>query len=246
MLHDIWTVAWKEWREYLVGQGGGRFGRLRSLAIILIAGAFIAFSSGAQWATSPLAFLLSSVYLPMVLTLTMVADSFAGERERHTLETLLASRLSDRAILFGKIAALTSYGWLLGLVGAVLSIVIANIGALHEAPFFYTPQTALGIVGLGVLASGLIAGAGCLVSLRAPTVRQAQQTLSLLVIAPFVIGVIGMQLVPESAQANLLNTLSGLDGRAALLVGVLALVTIDGTLVAIALARFRRDRLLLD
>jgi ABC-2 type transport system permease protein len=180
MLQDIWTVCWKEWREYLVGQGGGRFGNLRVLALIVSAGAFIAFSSGAGWATSPIALLVSGVYFPLVLTLTMVADSFAGERERHTLETLLASRLSDGAILLGKVAALTSYGWLFGLVGAVLSIVLANIGALQEAPFFYTPS------------------------------------------------------------------ISGLDGRTALLIGVLALVMLDGALVAIALARFRRDRLVLD
>lgn len=246
MLHDVWTMVWKEWREYLVGQGGGRFGNLRVLAIILIAGAFIAFSSGAGWATSPIALLAIGVYLPLVLTLTMVADSFAGERERHTLETLLVSRLSDRAILLGKVAALTSYGWLFGLVGAIVSIVIANFGAIHEAPFFYTPSIAVGVAGLGLLSSGLMASAGCLVSLRAPTTRQAQQTLSLLVIAPLVVGVIGMQLMPSSAQAGLLNTLSGLDGRTALLLSVLALVALNGALVAIALARFRRERLILD
>lgn len=66
------------------------------------------------------------MYFPLVLTLTMVADSFAGERERHALETLLASRLSDRAILLGEAAALTSYGWLFGLVGAIMSIAVAK------------------------------------------------------------------------------------------------------------------------
>jgi len=246
MLQDIRTVWWKEWREYLAGPGGGRFGSLRVLAIIVIAGAFIAFSAGAGWATSPLALLATGVYFPLVLTLTMVADSFAGERERHTLETLLASRLSDRAILLGKIAALTSYGWLFGLMGAVLSIVVANLGALNEAPFFYTPQIALGIVGLGLLAAGLMASAGCLISLRAPTTRQAQQTLSLLVFVPLVVGVVGAQFVPPSVRANLLNTVSGLDGRTAVLVGVLALVALNGVFVALALARFRRDRLILD
>ena len=101
-------------------------------------------------------------------------------------------------------------------------------------------------MGLGLLASGLMASAGCLVSLRAPTTRQAQQTLSLLAFVPLVLGVVGVQLVPSSARADLLNTLSGLDGRTAVLIGVLALVMLDGALVAIALARFRRDRLILD
>ena len=42
---------------------------------------------------------------------SLVADSFAGERERHTLETLLASRLPDRAILAGKLLVPVAVAW---------------------------------------------------------------------------------------------------------------------------------------
>ena len=34
------------------------------------------------------------MWFSLLLVINVVADSFAGERERHTLETLLASRLS--------------------------------------------------------------------------------------------------------------------------------------------------------
>jgi ABC-type Na+ efflux pump permease subunit len=56
----------------------------------------------------------------------MITDSIAGERERQTLETLLASRLPDRAILLGKVAAITLLGWLLLALGALP-------GILHQA-----------------------------------------------------------------------------------------------------------------
>ena len=57
----------------------------------------------------------------------MIADSFAGERERHTLETLLASRLSDRAILFGKIAACIAYGWLMAMLCVLVGTITENV-----------------------------------------------------------------------------------------------------------------------
>ena len=42
-----------------------------------------------------------------------VPDPLPRERERHTLETLLASRLSDRAILLGKIGAAVGFEWVI-------------------------------------------------------------------------------------------------------------------------------------
>ena len=36
---------------------------------------------------------------------TLIVDAVAGERERHTLETLLASPASDTGIIVGKMAA---------------------------------------------------------------------------------------------------------------------------------------------
>lgn len=237
----------KEWREYLGGRGGARFsGGLRSLALILIFGALMPFSLGAKWVMSPLALLFDGVYFPLILTLTVVADSFAGERERHTLETLLASRLSDRAILLGKVAAITSYGWLFGLCAALVGVVVANIRALQLAPFFYTPWIAGGIAVFGLLSSALMASAGCLVSLRAPTMRQAQQTLSGAFAVLLFGGLIGLQLVPAADRAWLIGALAGVGVELTLAVAAIGLLVVDGVLVTAALARFRRDRLILD
>lgn len=247
MLRDILTMCWKEWREYLIGRGGSRFGGgLRSLALILIFGAFIPFSQGVSWASSPLAVLFDGVYFPLILVLTVVADSFAGERERHTLETLLASRLSDRAILLGKFVALTIYGWLFGLLAAIVGIVVANIGGFHAAPFFYTADIVLGITIFSLLSSALMASAGCLVSLRAPTIRQAQQTLSTAFAVLFFGSMIGLQFVPTSQRARLFGTPAQLNVITVVLVAALVLLLVDVALVAAALTRFRRDRLMLD
>jgi ABC-2 type transport system permease protein len=56
-----------------------------------------------------------------------LGDAIAGERERHTLETLLASRISDRAILLGKVIVTTGYAWGTALLGLLFGLFVANL-----------------------------------------------------------------------------------------------------------------------
>ena len=72
--------------------------------MIAVFGVFLPLQNGASWVTSPIT-MVYWAWMPLMLVTGVIADSFAGERERHTLETLLASRLPDRAILLGKVAA---------------------------------------------------------------------------------------------------------------------------------------------
>src|SRR5688572_30714367 len=101
-MNDAWWIARKEWRE-LLGQGGmqGRQGMLLFLGAF---GLLLPLMNGRAWIESPLLAVTWS-WVPMFLVMTVIADAFAGERERHTLETLLATRLSEPAILFGKMGA---------------------------------------------------------------------------------------------------------------------------------------------
>ena len=50
------------------------------------------------------------------MIISFIGDAIAGERERHTLETLLASRMPDRAILLGKVIAIVLYAWGMGVL----------------------------------------------------------------------------------------------------------------------------------
>jgi ABC-2 type transport system permease protein len=95
---------WKEWKELLQLQGSSRSGRAGLLIMIAIFGIVMPLQWGTMWVESGASLTLWLV-IPMMLAVTIVANTFAGERERHTLETLLASRLSDRAILLGKLSA---------------------------------------------------------------------------------------------------------------------------------------------
>jgi ABC-2 type transport system permease protein len=244
-MRDVLSVAWKEWRELLQLNGSLRGGRF-SLAILLaVFGVFLPLQAGAEWVQSP-ATVFYWGWVPLMLVGSAVADSIAGERERHTLETLLASRLPDTAILMGKVLAAVSYGWGLVLVMLALSLVTVNLTA-RTGPWLLFPwRFALGAPLLALLGAGLAATGGVLVSLRAPTVRQAAQTLNVGILLLIFIPVLAIRALPDSwkAQAGAWTMTIGIDGLLWVSVALLALV--DLALLAAAFARFRRARLVLD
>ncbi len=100
-MSDIWTMVWKEWRDALFP--GGKVEPLRPLVFIALLGIIWPLITGQSWLTVSTAMVLLTVFFPFFYILNYIGDAFAGERERHTLATLLASRISDRAILWGKV-----------------------------------------------------------------------------------------------------------------------------------------------
>src|SRR5436309_9767960 len=103
MDRDIATVFWKEWKEIVLERASGGSG-LRPLVMVGLVGIVVPLRVGAERYLGPQS-LVGLIVIALAAVLAVVPDAFAGERERHTLETLLASRLTDRAILFGKLAA---------------------------------------------------------------------------------------------------------------------------------------------
>jgi ABC-2 type transport system permease protein len=249
MITDIVTVAQKELKEIIQARAGGRLstrgGWLNLLLIIGVFGVFLPYQNGPGWIDSPGTLLLWA-WVPLFLVSSVTADSFAGERERHTLETLLASRLSDQAILLGKVAAAVLYGWGLALVSVVLGLITVNVAFWDGAPRLYPANIAVAGVLLGLLGAGLSATAGVLVSLRASSVRQAAQTLSLGIMLLLFVPILGLQALPAGTQEALFARLMGL-GLNQILVGVVGvLLLLDLGLLAAGMARFKRARLILD
>jgi hypothetical protein len=115
MLGDIWTVMWKE-RKGLLRIRGSRTRALLTLLVPVLMIAMVApLQLGREWVDGAWS-LVGAFLIPMILIGITIPESFAGERERHTLETLLASRLPDRAILFGKVGLAVAYGWIMTLL----------------------------------------------------------------------------------------------------------------------------------
>jgi len=247
MIADILAVLWKEMKELSLRQGRGLGrGLLGTLIIPLVFGIFLPWQEGRRWvSTSPFP-LIFSVWMPLLFVSSVVADSFAGERERHTLETLLASRLSEGAILFGKLAAAVSYAWGMTMISLLLGLVTVNLIYGRGELLLYPAETAGSMVLLSLLGAGLMGGIGVLVSLRSPTVRQAQQVMSLVSMV-LLFGVIyGLRALPLAWREALLRPLLAAGVKQVVLFALAALLLLDGVLLAAAMARFRRARLILD
>jgi ABC-2 type transport system permease protein len=175
-MNDIWTMIWKETKDSVLQ--GGLSALIRPLLLIGILGIVLPLRLGLQWLalTPPVVGLV--LYIPLTVILSFVGDAIAGERERHTLETLLASRISDRAILLGKIIVTTGYAWGTALIGLLLGLVVANLSKGQGSWEFYTHvDLLLEALALSLLASLLGVSGGVLISMRSATVRQAQQIL---------------------------------------------------------------------
>jgi ABC-2 type transport system permease protein len=245
MIGDVLTIAWKDLREVLLQAGTLRRSLRGLLFSFLIFGVFLPLQIGPDLVREPAA-ILPFAWVPLLLASGVVADGIAGERERHTLETLLASRLSDRAILLGKVVAAIAYGWGFMLVSAAVGLVTVNVAHAGHGILLYTPA-ALALLGVfGLLGAALVACGGSLVALRAPTVRQAAQNMNLAIFAVVLIPVLGLQVLPQDVRRQVFTTLSGLDW---LTIGVGAaaiLAVVDLLLLAAAMARFQRAKLILD
>ena len=257
-MRDLLVVAQKELRE-IVGAGGGRRGMVRELVFVAIFGLFFPLSQAEAWRMGvvPAAFVL---LIPLFLVGPHVADSFAGERERKTLETLLATRLPDAAIFLGKVFAVCAYAWavtFLILVASLATLNATGAGRPEALPgfpapdpgFFLYPAFVWAAWGLGSAATSLLLGAiGTFVSLRAKTVRAAAQALTIplfLIIFGASAGLpVAWRALPEATRDQLTavaGTMSALDFVIGLAV---ALLLLDAALLWIGVRRFRRDTLI--
>jgi ABC-2 type transport system permease protein len=236
-MSDILTMVWKESKDVLF-QGGWR-SLIRPLFVIGIMGIYLPLQFGPQWvALTPIGMLLL-LWIPFFVVISFIGDAIAGERERHTLETLLASRMPDRSILLGKIVATVLYAWGMGILSLLLGLVLVDLLRTQGNWMFYPLDLFVDALVLILLASVLATSAGVLVSLKASTVRQAQQILSVGTIV-FVFG------VTFALRALPANIVSSLTYPQFLLSAMVVLAVLDAILLGLSLVSFQRSRLILS
>lgn len=237
-MNDIWTMIWKETKDSVLQ--GGRSALIRPLLAIGVLGILLPWRLGLQWLELTPVVVVFALYIPFIIITSFVGDAIAGERERHTLETLLASRMPDRAILLGKVIVTMGYAWGMTLIGLLLGLVAANLSKGQGSWEFYTHgDLFLEALALSLLTSLLATSAGVLISLRAATVRQAQQTLALSTLGLVGGGVLVLKVVPA-------NVISSFTYPQILLIVIAVLAVLDAILLGVTLVRFQRSRLILS
>jgi ABC-2 type transport system permease protein len=233
LLYDSWIIAVKEWREW----GGVRARIAWVVLIVLLAG----------WSISaphllggldggPLVVAILSAAFPLALAGIMITDVLAGERERHTLETLLASRLPDRAIMLGKVIAVTVAGWvllLLAMLPGFFQHVFVKVAGYEQYDLRYLGAAA---VTFGALCIMLIVLLGALNSLYIASARFAL-LLTVMCVGSLVLGVSGLTAwwIMHQDSTAVLPLIGG---------SILGLVILNGCLLAWLLLSGHRDRML--
>ena len=181
-----------------------------------------------------LAIMAVPLYLIMSLTVSIAGacDSFAGEKERKTLEALLYTPTTDGELLLGKLLS----AWLpaLGVAwgGFLLYSVMANLAAwpVMGRVFFPTTMWVILAVWVAPAVAGLGVGAMVLISSRARTYQEAYQLGGM--VAVLIVGLLILQV-------------SGVMVFSAWLVALLGLLfwAIDAALLWFGRRGFRRTKL---
>lgn len=247
-MSGLGAVFWKEVREQYL-RGGRPTVSLVVFAILDVVVGIVApvligqardlgraefLVAAATLAVSALA--LSSLALPI----SVVIDAVAGERERHTLETLLASPARDRDIVLGKAFAILAF---VAAQAVALGILCMATWSIFAGALGFAAGLAFLVGGsvLSLLASSYTTGLGLFISQRARTVKSGQTILAYCMMPFFLLpSLLGPTLRAQVRGASPL-WLAGVGG----LVVTVVFLGLNTTFWALALTRFRRDRLLL-
>lgn len=244
MIGDIRTVIWKEWRSLAYGQNR------RQLVVIVVMLSFWAvwlpIQTGAGWMRDGVISLLVSVLLPGLVVAVTIPPAFAGERERKTLATLLATRLPDEAILFGKLVVPLVLGCVALVAVLAVSLVAANAASWDGSPRFYDPVVVVPNLLIGFCVALMVAALGVAISLRARRVQDAQQLISLMLTVPAIgLGILAFGAIQLTGGVQqLAERFEGISGWIPALIAAGVLAAIDVALLAVARRRFRRNRLI--
>jgi ABC-2 type transport system permease protein len=249
MINDLSTMIWKESRSLLRYQGR-RSQLLISMAPPLLVAILLPWLMGMDWAYGYFPLFLSLV-IAMVVNSLAVPDSFAGERERHTLETLLASRLPNLAILLAKMLISVIFSLGVTLFVLLLSLVTLNVFHWEGELIFYRLEVFIATLVFSLAIAVLVAALGVLISMRAPTVQEAQQKLfSILMLPPMLLGFLPMIFLalPDNPAAREIfgEILINFNADLAVWIIIGIFMMIDTGLLFLVVKRFKRARLVLD
>lgn len=171
--------------------------------------------------------------IPVALTPAVAADSFVGERERNSLEPLLAAPIGVGHVLFGKLVAALIPSVLGTWLGVLVfwALTLVSRSPLYPRVLIADPDWLFSLVVVTPLVSLFTAGVAALISTRVSGYRVAYQ-LNGLIVLPVV-----LVLIPATAFLFLVTNAALL--QVALLFGVL-----DVAAIVWARRLFTRERLI--
>jgi len=171
--------------------------------------------------------------IPVMSSSVIAADSFAGEKERNTLEALLATPITDSELLLGKIFVSFIPGMGVTIIGFILYVLTVNVLTVDIFGQYIMP-TVSWLVLIFVLSPAIAllgVGTTVIISARVKGFREAQQLSALLVLP-----VIGLLFGQGSGYLLL--------GSNAMIILALFIGAIDVVVFRFGLRLFQRENIL--
>lgn len=141
-----------------------------------------------------LVYMLAPMFLimPLMVSAILAADSFAGEKERKTLEALLYTPTTDRELFTAKLLGAWTAAVAVGLLSFIVYAVMVNAAGWHSIGHIFFPNWMW--IALVLWVTPAVAGLGLVVmvfvSVRAQGFQDAYQTGGLVVL-PVILLMVG-------------------------------------------------------
>ncbi|HSF82321.1 MAG TPA: ABC transporter permease subunit [Anaerolineales bacterium] len=182
-----------------------------------------------------LVYMMAPLFLliPLMVSTVIAADSFAGEKERKTMEALLYTPTTDRELFVAKLLSSWLAALAVALVGFALYAIMVNAAAWPQMQRIFFPNALWLVLIFWVVPAipGLGLGVIVLVSVRAQGFQDAIQMGGFVVLPVMLLGV------------GLLSGAMSFSIAVMFLVG-LVIWLLDGLLIWLGSRSFRRGRLL--
>ena len=166
-------------------------------------------------------------FFPISVSLVIALESFVGEKERHSIEPLLCSPLTDGQLYLGKLLA----AMVPPLVASYLGILVYLIGVYTQIGWTPVPSLILQILLLTAVQAVLMVSGAIVVSSQTTSVRAANLLASFIII-PMAFLIQGEAIIMFWAQYNVLWW------------AILGQAVITGLLIRTGLAYFNREEML--
>ncbi len=173
-------------------------------------------------------FLLMIVgFFPITVSIVIALESFVGEKERHSLEPLLSSPLSNIQLYLGKVFAST----IPPLAAAYMGIIVYLVGLYINLGWVAPIQLLIQIVVLTTVQATVMVSAAVVISTQVTSVR-ASNLLSSFVIIPMALLIQGESVIMFWARYDVLWAI------------IFGLVFLNIVLVRMGVQLFNREELL--
>ena len=237
MIKQIQAIVWKEWREFFFQQSIKD--KLQTIVLIAVIGVILPINKGPQWFDLPF-FYGVALMGPLLMAVTILCDLFVGERERHTLETLLASRLSDKGIVLGKILFAVSYATCITILLLTLNVVALNVEYYKGTFLIFSLKSALILAAINFFMAFFTALVGIVISMGAKTVKQGQLTLTITLIALVLLPSLLLNMLPGGFKNAISHYYAPISSETVFVLGGLLFIIIDLLILKVIFYRFKK------